>query len=429
MSTMTRTIPTHGATCATILTAMRMSDWLWGAFGLALMVAYWPGVAGLATTPRWDVAAVLVIAYFIGPRVRMTAVHRLGLALIAWLAVTLSFETGDARLDGGNELFQMAMIAVGFAVGSNVANLRLLVIGCAIGIGINSAFLIAETANTPAWLFSSCVDINGSEDVAHVVCLYFGNPAGLFYNQDRLAAGAAMVGVACLAQRRTWWCLPPIVPSLILVHSSAAWLAVAVGAYILAGQLPNSVGRTIRIVMIAAGCAAVAVKLGTNSTDERMAIWSDTIPSLTFWGNGLGSFREGFLAHAQSYDFARFQSRPEHPHNEWLWLAYEGGICAVVLACAFVVCLVRRRAQTGELAVLAAFAVLSLFAMPFHDPATAVLAALVAGRCAAGRDRTVECAVDRRVSLQPWLAADADPTEHGPFEGRANRFSVPAAVS
>jgi hypothetical protein len=371
---------------------MAMSDVIAGLFGFALMTAYWPGISGVATTPRWDVAALLAVALFFAPRVRMTAAHWCGLSLIGWLALSLIWNDGgaDGQLDGINELIQLAIIGIAFAVGSTMASLSGLFLGAAIGIGINSALAVAQWAGMGG----------------HLVQTMDGSFSGLFFNRDRLAAAAALIGIGAVALPRLRVTLPLLAPSLILAPSRGAWLALVVGWFVLA---PFKIRFLIGAVVVS-GIAVWMMIHGIGPSDlERLAMWQDTIANLAFFGHGLGSFREVFLQTAHAYDFNHWQSRPEHPHNEILWLAFEGGIPAALVGTAFCFSLFRDsegRCHTG-VAVFSGAGVLGLVAMPFHDPATAILVALCSGHLAACGHRVRDIAVDRGMALRAGLAANA----------------------
>ena len=359
-----------------------MRSWLWGAFGLALMVAYWPGISGVATTPRWDVAALLALVLFVSPRGTMTRTHKIGLALIGWLAITLLWSAGAGRLDGANELFQLMLIAVAFSAAAIDCDADALLVGAALGIGLNSAVAIAQWYG---WrLGDEIIDV----------------PSGLFFNPARMAAAAALVIAGLMGVRRFAWLVLLCLPALLLSHSTGAIVALCAAAFVLTSAW-------LRGALIVLAVAGIALKYGSLSTDERMLIWSATINQLDWLGHGLGSFREGIFAHASVYDVLKYGTRPEHPHNEWLWLAYEGGIVAVALAAAFAVWTWRAAIDSPYRGVLAAVFVLGLVAMPLHDPATAILAACVAGRCVGDRARDGERALDRRAAVLARMVAAA----------------------
>ena len=365
-----------------------MRSWLWSAFGLALMVAYWTGISGVATTPRWDVAALLSVVLFVSPRGTMTRTHKIGLALIGWLAITLLWSAGAGRLDGVNELFQLMLIAIAFSVAAIDCDADALLVGAAVGIGLNSAVAIAQWYG---WrLGDEIIDV----------------PSGLFFNPARMGAAAAMVIAGLLFGNRRAWLIPLCLPALILSHSIAAGLAVCAAVFVLPERGSRS-GWTVRGVMVVVAGAAVACKYGVAATDERLLIWSATINQLDWLGHGLGSYREGIFAHASVYDVLKYGTRPEHPHNEWLWLAYEGGVVVVCLAVAFAVWTWRAAIDSPYRGVLAAVFVLGLVAMPLHDPATAILAALLAGHCVGGHARDGERAVERRAAVLARMVAAA----------------------
>jgi O-antigen ligase len=193
-----------------------------------------------------------------------------------------------------------------------------------------------------------------------------------------------------------WVLLPLTVPALVLTESRAAWLALICSGIVMIGD------RFAVKILILGLLTTFMVGLfflapGSHIDDggiERISLWRDTIAALTPFGHGLGSFWESFPAHANHFNLAAVGTRPDHPHNELLWLAYEGGFPAVVLFAVLAVCLFRQ-SEDASRGVLVCLGVLSLFAMPFHDPGTVILGSLCAGWAAAARDRIRDVAVDR----------------------------------
>jgi O-antigen ligase len=355
-------------------------------FGFALTTAYWPGIAGVATTPRWDVAALLAVVFFCGTCVRMTAAHWLGLALIGWLFLSLSWSEGQP--DGIDAAFKIGLAGIAFAVGSNLKDIRSLWIGSASGIGVSSVISIYQAMG---WWNGLVTE---------------GVVSGLFYNPDRLAAAAAIVALGLLTVGR-WYSallLPLLAPSLILTGSRAAWVAVVTGVLTVPTRWPIAMWF-VRAAALCSGSLYLAIRGNDASIGERVALYRDTAAALTTFGHGLGSFRESFMNHAHFFDIAVTHSRPEHPHNEWLWIAYEGGIPAFALAMAFAAAVWRRSVDMPERAVLAGLFVLSMFAMPFHDPATLILGALCAGYIAGDRARYGVESLDGGLALQPRVAS------------------------
>lgn len=360
-------------------------------FGFALTSAYWPGITGAATTPRWLVASLLVVALFFIPRVRLTVTHWLGLILIGWLLLSLLWSEG--QIDGVDAGIKLVIVATAFAVGSTLSDTRPLLIGASVGIGVSSCFVIAQ------WLGWSGIET------------YDNRLAGLFYNRDRLASAAAMVAIWLCADRpsRLWLLLPLVAPSLILAPSRAAWLAFLVGIFTIRAR-EFSMSTKVRALTWLALAAVVGVGTGiaiTNGSvigiNQRLDLYRDTFAALNAFGHGLGSFWESFPAHAQLFSLAT--ERPEHPHSEWLWLTYEGGFPAFILGGIFAYSVWQDAEGTAIRPVLAGIFVFSLFAMPFHDPVTFILGALLAGHCARNSYAFCDAAIDRRGDVCERMAA------------------------
>ena len=346
--------------------------------GFALMVAYCPAIADNASTPRWIVGAAIALPLFFAPRIDLRAAHWLGLALLAWLLASLSWSEG--RLDGLDEAVKLVIVALAFAYGATISEPKWLLTGAIAGIAVSSAIAVLQWYG---W--------TGIES--------FARPGGLFYNGDRLAEAAALVAVAALALRIRWP-LILLAPALLIPGSRTAILAlVGVAAFVLWPKTP-AILRLCGIVALAAAIALI-VHHGGPGVSGRLALWRDTLSGLTWIGHGLGSFRETFPAYATLFQFT---TRPEHPHNELLWLAYEGGALGFLLGIGFSVTL--WRAVLSPLgAVLVALGIDCLFAMPLHDPATVLFGALIAGHLARVPCRLGGALAARGDALRPGLAA------------------------
>lgn len=368
--------------------AIRTSDALLFVFGFALMAAFWPGIAGAATTPRWIVACLLGFAWFMMPPLPRSSCIAAGVLLTGWMALSLSWSGGF--LDGVDALLKLALAVMAFSVGTQLRDLRPLFVGAAIGLAISSAVALAQAFG---W--------HGIPSIDEA-------PAGLFVNRGRLGSAAALVIISLVALRV--WSMPLLVaavlPGLVLANNRAAGLALCVGLCVIPAP------RHLRMVVIGISLAAAAIVLALKGIDtsasERLWIWRDTLSGVTFFGHGLGSFREIYPtyleAFAQSWALTSAPTRPEHPHNELLWLLFEGGVPAILLACAFGIAL--WRASRHELrAVLAGLFVLCQFAMPLHDPATLILGAVVAGFLAGHSALSDRLACDGRGAVCAGLAA------------------------
>lgn len=366
-----------------------MPSWVSCALGLALMVAYWPTWYGAATTPRWCVGVAIVAALFFSGRVRVTSVHVVGLALVAWLIVLVAWS--DVPLDGVDPVIKLSLVVAAFGFGSSALDdVRPFVAGAAIGITLNSALALAQWFG---W--------HGIESLSA--------PSGLFYNGNRLAEAAALV-LACVLALRMWWALPGLIPALILPNARGAALATLVMMITWGWQQGKTLQKCATGLALALPAIMLAyMNLRTFTIDERVALWRDTWSGLTWPGHGLGSFTETFAQYAKHFDITK--TYPEHPHNELLWVAYEGGAVAVVLFGALCV-LLWRSADAAVRLALVVIGVESLFAMPLHDPATVLFVAVVAGRLAGAGGRVRDPVVAGGSPLRTRLAAGSAHAGH-----------------
>lgn len=334
-----------------------------GVAGFALMTAYWSGIGGLATTPRWSIGAIIAIFFLFRAPVKLTITHWLGAALVGWLLLSLVWSQGF--MDGIDGAWKLLLTALLFALGSTLERntLRALTAGAALGLTVSS---IAAVAQYYGW--------QGLPT--------YSAPAGLFFNGGILAEAAAVVIAALIAFRR-WWFIPLLLPALLLPMARGPVLVLLAAAGI------SLMIRRNKMFDLAAWAAiallVVYVDLSRwfdGGVAERIALWRDTVNALTPLGYGLGSFGVTFPLHAHYFSLA--DSRPTFPHNEWLWLAYEGGVVAVMLGAAFCYSL-WKSADVECRIVFMVIAGAALYAMPLHDPATVLFGALLAGYCA--RDR------------------------------------------
>lgn len=322
------------------------------------MTAYWPGISGLATTPRWDVAVLMAIASIFQVRRDWQVIDSVGVLLISWLVLSLVWSTG--RLDGIDTASELTMVVVAFVFGSGLSMIKSFVIGAALGLAVSSLICIAQAIGI----------------IVLPTYIYVG---GLFFNGAMLAEVTAIVLVAALALR-LYWLVPLLLPSLLLPQARTPILAVALSAVML--------GKRKKLWLLVACISVVGIFLARGfASSERLVLWRETLPGLSLIGRGIGSFPQWFVEHAQGFDLAA--SRPRYPHNELLWLAFEGGVPAVAMATGFVV-LLWCHADAMLKGVLIVFLVDAMFWMPLHEPATVLFVAVCAG-FAAHRQR--DCGV------------------------------------
>ena len=322
---------------------------------LAFTVLFIPGISSPAITPRWALLMLLIpAALFLLKPARVTLSTILLMVCLAY--ATVSFLWSPFHYEFLYGYSHLLLLAGAFMVGASLASLRSVLIGTAIGLGINSVFV--------------CIQLSGWSVVPQVA-----SPAGLFMNKNLLAEFAVLILVG-LVYERLWLWIIPVLPCVLLTGGRGAMVAL-IAALLLA--MPKWLGWMIAVVGVGTG-----ISYSFFATDpsmlQRFDIWADTIQSLTWFGHGWGQF---YITYPQTATYMdTLLQRPEHAHSDVLELTYELGV-GVILLVAFVASLWRNQPMT-EKAILLAFLVEGLFGFPFYIPTTAVLFSLVAGRLAAG---------------------------------------------
>lgn len=329
--------------------------WSLTVFGLALTVAFWPGISGAATSPRWAIAAIgASLLLFCARPIRITIAHLAGALFAVWCFTTLAW---SASPDGTDAAFKFGILAVCFCLGSAIDDLEPLWIGAGIGIALSSALTIIQLA--------------GFAPVAYLTI-----PSGLFLNGNYMAEAAVLVLIGLAAYGR-WWLAVACLPAATFGLARGAILAGVTALTAWLWMRSRSAAVAVVLVGVLAGSAMWASGYRTAHITERIGFWRDAVAGITVTGQGLGSFRDGFVSYAEQSDLRR--SRPGQPHNEALGIAFETGIVGLGLFALFVAMLLGP--MRPESLVLIALATESLFAQPLHLPATAVLGCLAAGAC------------------------------------------------
>lgn len=329
-----------------------------GVFSCLLAVAFVPSFMLPSDSPKWALLALGSIAAC-ALRPKLTLPHLIGGAFLAYAAASLVWTSGP--YDGINELAKLIFLAAIFLIGERLADLRPVYVGLAVGFAVNSGVVIAQ------WL--------GWDGLPQ-----FAGPAGLFMNKNYLAEAAAMLLVA-LVGKRLWWCIPGVLPSLLLTGARGALLGVAAAA--LAWLWTKS--RLAAVALLAIGVLAggfLIARGGGSSMAEREVIWRSTVAGLTMTGSGIGSFYGRFPSHAPDYDTVRLT--PGHAHNDLLEMTYELG--PGVLLYLALIGLALLGPFGAERLVLIVFLAEGCFGFPLHCPVTAALAALAAGHLCSRRD-------------------------------------------
>lgn len=310
--------------------------------------AYWPGISGAATSPRW---AVLAIVPWLIRWQRPTIVHWIGTLFMSWAFLTMAWN--PAPLDGISTLFVLLIGAACFCLGDQLLDLRRIWIGAAIGIGFSSVAAIAQYF--------------GYRGIAGLMPIH-----GLFVNENYMTEAAALVLVALVAERMWAW-VPCVLPALLLGQGRGGLLAAAVPFLLKYRKKPLVLG--VAAVAAAGAIAVVTLHKDPGSTPERLVIWWSALHGVNFFGHGIGSFWTQYPA----FDLrGAHYGMPENAHNEFITIAFEMGMPGLILALAFVVSLAVGPLSTARM-VFIAFLVEACFAFPTRLPTTAFLGMVAAG--------------------------------------------------
>lgn len=315
-------------------------------FGFALTALFVPDWSGAATTPRWALAAIVLPLLMRRSGALFTAAHLFGLLFVAYAAASVLWS--PQQWEAIDALLKLIVLAEAFVLGSQLRDIRPIVAGAALGLGVSSAVILLG------------IQVPQTSDY----------PAGLFVNSNALGeiAALALVGVVV---HRVWWGVPLILPALVASHCRGALLALA-GALIVWLWTKS---RLASVAMAGAGIALAAwMGAASESAHLRLEMWGAVLPQLTLAGKGIGSFYTLFPLYSP---FDTLLQRPEHLHNDWLEFTFELGIVGTVLYAAIL--------WSARSVILAAIFVEALFGFPLHLAATAVLGGILSGHAVRGR--------------------------------------------
>lgn len=328
------------------------------AFGAA--AAFWPSLVEGATLPRWWV--ILLGAAIMLPQVtpRTGLAHWLGLAFMAYLALSgLWVPVID---DWANELILFTALGAWFCIGSALDDLTPAFEGFALGIGVSSAAAIAQ--------------VLGWGDIPQSAV-----PGGLFYNRMFLGEAAALAVIGAVAFDCRWFALAAL-PAMLLSESRAALVAFGVAGALMAWRTHRLIATLVLLVgVLAAVFLTVVDARKPGSIADREGNWTQAAAGFTWLGHGAGSFWSVHPLYQPPTNDPfnpAYMTRSPHAHNDAVELIFEDGIGAALLAAVVVIALTAPLEPASY--VLVAFLVLGLFGDPLFMPATAFLGALCAGR-------------------------------------------------
>lgn len=300
------------------------------AVGFLVAVAFWPGIYGSATSPRWAIAAISLwfLDWYVLPFIAVCFAALEFDAACHWAIVSAAFFWG---LNGSARQQVRRLHDHGLAV----------VAGYAIGIACSGALAF-------------CQKTLGYEGIYQIAA-----PAGLFLNKNLMGEAACLALIAALCMRK--WSLALLaLPALILSTSRASMLAVMVGLIVMTHGL-------LRYLLLSAllllGLSAYSAGLLDSTTlVQRLYMWQQAIEQLTWLGNG-------------SYHLVAPTWTETHLHNDWLQAAFELGLVGIA---PLAVILAAGTSETYRPFISALF-VIGCFGFPLQAPTTAWLGAFIVG--------------------------------------------------
>jgi hypothetical protein len=335
--------------------------------GLILPLSYIAGITGVSIPTYWAVlSALLPIALW---RKGTTAsLHWIGLGFLLYVASSIAWTD---PLDGVYRLWQMCILGLAFWLGTTSSTLRDLFKGLAVGLTVSSLFSVYQWFN--------------GDPLLHM----YAKAPGLMLNPMIHAEMLALVIVGLLAYRM-WAYIPLLLPGMVTANSRGAWLALGIGSILCFER---------RLLVISNLCLLgilAAVLLGAGTDVQRMQYWQAAFQGLTLFGYGAGATLHAFFLTPQGAQLI------EHIHNDYLQLAFEFGVFAIIPIGIYALAL--GRISLVEWPVFAIFALMSTFSFPFFHPALALVGTCVAGHLLSDWPSHGYSFNDCRSRLLSWLA-------------------------
>jgi len=287
-------------------------------FGLLVCGAFWPGIAGMAVSPRWAALSILVPIWLLmmtGQKTSHTihtqlSIISLALGLSFFVYATLSLRWTASQLDGIQEWWQLLTLAgcafIGYRT-ANTPNIQSKIwTGAAIALGLSSTLALLELAG-----FDTFFELG------------FGPWAqpytGIFFTPIAATEAAVLVFIGCFA-RKIYWGAIACLPQMLLTHSRGSLTALGVAIVLWMWRRNKLFSVGIAGAILIGGLAIYSSHYRASSNTDRMAIYQDTIEALTPYGYGIGSYHNEYPAHATRFD--TYLERPDHAHNDILELVW-----------------------------------------------------------------------------------------------------------
>lgn len=286
-------------------------------------MAFWPGIAGAATSPRWAIAAV-------------------SLFWLDWYGIL--FSSLCFGMLGFDQAVHWAIVSAAFCWGLNANNkaIRSVVFCFCCGIAISGCIAALQRY--------------GEFDAIQQLVI----PGGLFLNKNVLSEASALAFIAAVCAR-LWPAALICLPALILSTTRAAWIGACVGLFLF-------LSWRWRIALLLIFCVAAFLVFvngyspNLGSLYERFSIWNDALRNMHWFGNG-------------SYDYSTVKNREPNLHNDWLQLVYELGVFGFIP----IILVFMAGSHTTAVPFIACLFVIGSFGFPLHNPASAWFAAFFVG--------------------------------------------------
>jgi len=317
--------------------------------GLAVSGLWYPGYTG-ATIQTSYVAMSLFLPLTLWRPVRLTSLHWVLFAFCAIAALSCVWATNP--FDAAWGLWQVALFAMAFWLGSSLPDASRLWLGFSIGAAVSACFAIAQWFGYVPFLVWNATA-----------------PAGAYYNSMYAGEIFAIAALASIIYRR-WWLVPLLIFALAISMSHAGWLAFGLGLVLIRF-------RSFKLILIIALAAAVVFTFHFRPSDAiRLQVWYAALTNLAWFGHGPGSFLSLWY---HSNDLIIF---PEYVHNDALQLVFEYGLLAIVPI--GLLASPATRSDGREWPVYIAFLFMGLVSFPLYTPVLGFAGALCAGRLARG---------------------------------------------
>ena len=312
---------------------------------LLVSIAFVPTIVGGNHNPRWWVMAILLPwqLLFIHD-IRASWGHVLGAVFLAWICLSLAWTINPQG--GLGDAAHWLLLGAAFCLGSATENLRPLVRGAAIGIGINAAFAVLQ------WLLQNPTVLGNGYGWS-----------GLFVNHNLLAEASVAVLIACIAWEE-WYLLAGPVIALGLSFSRASLIALVVP---LCFKVSRMAGFAVMALFVGV-LAYVAVFHTDLSAHVRLFNASNILNDLVWNGHGAAGFRQNWVVN-------------DYAHNDFLQAGCEFGIGALALValCVHALLLGQHRSDSRCAYVLASILICACFGFSLQMPFTGFLGAVMAG--------------------------------------------------